>query len=31
MKDLDFERIDPDFFQKCPNISIDVAIMEKRD
>ena len=28
-KDLDFERIDPDFFQKCPNISIDVAIMEK--
>ena len=28
-KDLDFERIDPEFFQKCPNISIDVAIMEK--
>ena len=27
--DLDFERIDPTFFKKCPNISIDVAIMEK--
>ena len=28
-KDLDFERIDNDAFKKCPDISIDVAVMEK--
>jgi len=28
-KDLDFIRIDKDSFAKCPNISIDVAVMEK--
>ena len=28
-KDLDFFRIDKKLFSKCPNISIDVAIMEK--
>ena len=27
--DLDFQRIDEKFFSKCPNISIDVAVMEK--
>ncbi len=28
-KDLDFTRIDKTFFEKCPNISIDIAVMEK--
>ena len=28
-KDLDFERLDKDSFRKCPNISIDNAVMEK--
>ena len=28
--DLDFQRIDKNSFNKCPNISIDVAIMENR-
>ena len=27
--DLDFKRINKSYFSKCPNISIDVAIMEK--
>ena len=27
--DLDFQRIDQDSFNKCPSISIDVAVMEK--
>ena len=27
--DLDFQRIDEKIFSKCPNISIDVAVMEK--
>ena len=27
--DLDFQRIDKKYFSKCPNISIDVAVMEK--
>ena len=27
--DLDFLRLDKNAFQKCPNISIDVAVMEK--
>ena len=27
--DLDFQRLDRDSFSECPNISIDVAIMEK--
>ena len=27
--DLDFQRLDQDSFYKCPNISIDVAVMEK--
>ena len=30
-KDLDFQRLHKDSFIKCPNISIDVAIMEKTD
>ena len=29
INDLDFERLDKISFQKCPNISIDKAIMEK--
>ncbi len=29
LKDLDFERLEKNSFQKCPNISIDKAIMEK--
>ena len=29
--DLDFQRIDKNSFNKCPNISIDVAIMEKTE
>ena len=28
-KDLDFQRINKEIFEKCPDISIDVAIMEK--
>ena len=28
-KDLDFQRLDKTFFSKCPNISIDVSVMEK--
>ena len=28
-KDLDFLRINQSFFEKCPNISIDVSVMEK--
>lgn len=27
--DLDFQRLDNKFFSQCPNISIDVAVMEK--
>ena len=27
--DLDFDRLDKDSFEKCPNISIDYAVMEK--
>ena len=27
--DLDFQRLDEDSFRPCPNISIDVAVMEK--
>ena len=27
--DLDFLRLEADSFKKCPNISIDVAVMEK--
>ena len=27
--DLDFQRLNKDWFAKCPNISIDFAIMEK--
>ena len=30
-KDLDFLRVDKDLFQKCENISIDKAVMEKTD
>ena len=29
LDDLDFERLDPASFRKCPNISIDKLIMEK--
>ena len=29
IKDLDFERLDLNEFKKCPNISIDHAVMEK--
>ena len=29
--DLDFQRLDKEIFKKCPNISIDFAIMEKTD
>ena len=29
INDLDFERLEKDSFEKCPNISIDKAIMEK--
>ena len=28
-KDLDFQRLQKDIFKKCPNISIDIAVMEK--
>ena len=27
--DLDFRRLDPDAFSRCPNIAIDVAVMEQ--
>ena len=27
--DLDFKRINEDSFKKCPNVSIDIAVMEK--
>ncbi len=27
--DMDFQRLEKDFFFRCPNISIDVAVMEK--
>ena len=27
--DLDFQRLDQNAFKKCPNISIDIAVMEK--
>ena len=30
-KDLDFQRHDESIFKKCPNISIDNAVMEKTD
>ena len=30
-KDYDFQRLDRKFFQKCPNISIDYAVMEKTE
>jgi len=30
-KDLDFQRINQKSFKKCPNISIDVAVMEKTE
>lgn len=29
--DLDFQRIDKNEFSKCPNLSIDICIMEKTD
>ena len=29
IKDLDFERLDLNEFKECPNISIDLAVMEK--
>ena len=29
IKDLDFERLDKFSFEKCPNVSFDVAVMEK--
>ena len=28
-KDLDFQRINSEIFKKCPNVSIDIAVMEK--
>tara|TARA_Y100000589_G_scaffold329678_1_gene376945 strand:+ start:197 stop:1636 length:1440 start_codon:yes stop_codon:yes gene_type:complete len=28
-KDLDFQRINQSFFKKCPDISIDISVMEK--
>ena len=27
--DYDFQRLDKDAFDKCPNVSIDFAVMEK--
>ncbi len=27
--DLDFQRLDKDYFKKCPDVSIDIAVMEK--
>ena len=29
VKDLDFQRLDEKSFENCPNISIDIAVMEK--
>jgi len=29
--DLDFQRLNKSDFQKCPNVSIDIAVMEKTD
>ena len=29
LKDLDFLRIDRQYFEKCPNISIDISVFEK--
>ncbi len=29
LEDLDFFRIDEETFRKCPNVSIDIAVMEK--
>ena len=29
INDLDFRRLEKESFQKCPNISIDIAVMEK--
>ena len=29
--DLDFQRIDKNKFSKCPNLSIDVCVMEKTE
>ena len=29
--DLDFTRINEEFFKKCPNLPIDIAVMEKTD
>ena len=31
VRDLDFERIEKKSFEKCPNISLDEAVMEKTD
>ena len=28
-KDLDFQRIKKNYFEECPNIPIDIAVMEK--
>tara|TARA_A100000164_G_C21887743_1_gene763664 strand:+ start:250 stop:1737 length:1488 start_codon:yes stop_codon:yes gene_type:complete len=28
-QDLDFQRVNKSFFSKCPNISIDISVMEK--
>ncbi len=29
IKDLDFDRVNEKYFEKCPNLSIDIAIFEK--
>ncbi len=29
--DLDFQRIDKEIFKKCPDISLDISVMEKTD
>ena len=29
--DLDFQRIDKEIFRKCPNLSIDICVMEKTE
>ena len=29
--DLDFIRINEEYFKKCPNLPIDIAVMEKTD
>ena len=31
IKDFDFQRIDEKSFEYCPNVSIDIAVMEKTD